>query len=455
MKMRNYVLAAGICLLLTGCTGERKDPIINVETSPLKKQTTATETAGTEQTAASATTAPETTTVTTTEAEPEKPYQWVREPFLEADDINVVAAENANANYGDYLDTDFALLIRGDLLGMVDYDGNVVMEPKYKAVRGMLDSGTAHYDFQADPSPAGTSQVFCVKSRKFVAYEEPICPECGEMFSTCYFGKDYAYESEQKYAGTYASDVLHSAENGDELWLHGQIGFERKDDLTDTVVARSITLPQDYLTDMSAKGSVAGGFGLIRNNEVILPFDYPYALDFKEGAAAFCKDGKWGYVDRKGVLAIPCLFEGPDSFIDNYACVSKGGKTGVINHSGETVVPFEYGSNYEIVTGDPALAILEKDGWKEVVRISGMESRTLVKNIGEDIETSLIQVDGDLFSIVGGRVYDVQGHVISPKEYVLEQISGTSYALPVFKAMPAKSKKGEEPEPIILRLVKK
>lgn len=362
MKMRNYVLAAGICLLLTGCTGERKDPIINVETSPLKKQTTATETAGTEQTAASATTAPETTTVTTTEAEPEKPYQWVREPFLEADDINVVAAENANANYGDYLDTDFALLIRGDLLGMVDYDGNVVMEPKYKAVRGMLDSGNAHYDFQADPSPAGTSQVFCVKSRKFVAYEEPICPECGEMFSTCYFGTDYAYESEQKYAGTYASDVLHSAENGDELWLHGQIGFERKDDLTDTVVARSITLPQDYLTDMSAKGSVAGGFGLIRNNEVILPFDYPYALDFKEGAAAFCKDGKWGYVDTEGKTVVPFEYDAdmiysydPNRYIPNFG-----------DDGRDVYVPYSAGGGFIALNKGDQAGYCEPDGDEKV-----------------------------------------------------------------------------------------
>ncbi|MBP0989054.1 MAG: WG repeat-containing protein [Oscillospiraceae bacterium] len=326
MKMRKYVLAAGICLLLTGCAESRRDPIINVETSPLKKQqTTAAETVGTERTAAPETTARATTTVTTTAPAPAKPYQWVKEPFLSADDINVVAAENANANYGDYLDTDFALIIRGDLLGMVDYDGNVVMEPKYKAVRGMLDSEHAHYDFQTEPSPAGTSQVFCVKSRKFVAYEEPVCPECGEMFSTCYFGTDYVYEIEQKYAGIYASDVLHTAENGDELWLHGQIGFERKDDLTDTVVARSITLPQDYLTDLSAKGSIAGGFGLIRNNEVILSFDYPYALDFKEGAAALCKDEKWGYVDAGGNTVIPFEYDAdmiysydPNRYIPNF-----------------------------------------------------------------------------------------------------------------------------------------
>ena len=126
MKIRNYLLAAGICLLLTGCadsaSGGKKDPIINVETSPLKKQTAVTEQDSSDQTTAAVTTLTETTTVTTT-TEPPKPYTWLKEPFLEADDINVVPAESAFCNYGDFLEADFALIRRGDLFGMVDYDG--------------------------------------------------------------------------------------------------------------------------------------------------------------------------------------------------------------------------------------------------------------------------------------------------------------------------------------------
>ena len=119
--------------------------------------------------------------------------------------------------------------------------------------------------------------------------------------------------------------MLHDSVQGDELWLHGQIGFERRDGLTDTVVARSITLPEDYLANLSAKGNVAGGFGLVRNNEVILPFDYPYALDFKEGAAAFCKDGKWGYVNADGKTIVPFAYDAdmiwsydPNRYIPNF-----------------------------------------------------------------------------------------------------------------------------------------
>ena len=204
MKIRDIALAAGICLLLTGCAGaeSRKDPIINIETSPLKRQTTASETEGTTQTTAQVTTTDEITTVTTTTEAPDRPYQWVKEPFLEADDINVVAAEGGAANYGAFLDTDFAVIMRNDLLGMVDYDGNVVMEPKYKAVRGMLGSTDAHYEFMTDPSETGVSQVFCVKSRKFVTYDMPQCPECSAFFSTCYSATDYAFESAEHYIGT-------------------------------------------------------------------------------------------------------------------------------------------------------------------------------------------------------------------------------------------------------------
>ena len=305
MKIRDYLLAAGVCLLLTGCAGKGQESTAESESVPeLTSGTEALQTDAAAVSTAPVTTVTETTTAVTT-TEPPKAYEWVKEPFLEADDINVVPAEGASCNYGDFLEADYALILRGELLGMVDYDGNVVMEPKYKAVRGMLDSAHAHYDFQSEPSPAGTSQVFCVKSQKFVVYESTECPACGAAFSTCYSATGYAYEKEQGFAGTYAADLLHTSAQGDALWLHGQIGFERNDNLTDTVAARCITLPQDYLTDTSAKGAVAGGFGLIRGNQILVPFDYQGALDFKSGVAALCKEGKWGYFNAEGTEILP------------------------------------------------------------------------------------------------------------------------------------------------------
>ena len=330
MKIRNYLLAAGICLLLTGCGNNASEPDSELEavTETTAAESTAESAVSTTEaaaeTASAATTLIETTTVTTTTAAP-KSYEWVKEPFLSADDINVVAAEGNVCNYGDFLEADFALILRGDQIGMVDYDGNVVMEPKYKAVRGSLGSKDAHYEFLSDPTAAGSSQVFCVKSRKFITYEEMQCPECGAFFSTCYSAIGFAYEAEQGFLGSYACDVLHDSAVGDELWLNGQIGFTRDDTETGTVVARSISLPADYMTNLSAKGNVTGGFGLVKGNQVVLPFDYTAALDYKNGIAALCKDGKWGYVNAEGTVILPFSYDAdmiysydPNRYIPNF-----------------------------------------------------------------------------------------------------------------------------------------
>ena len=368
VKIYEFMLAAGCCALLTGCAGEMPDRTAESDISS-ETVTDAAETSQTETKAESSTTdtvtttSTESTAVTTTTTEPAKPYQWVKEPFLEADDVNVVPAENTYGNYGDFLETDFALIMQDDLLGMADYDGNVVMEPKYKAVSGKLNSENAHYEFINDPSPMGGSQIFCVKSKQFFINESYECPHCTSKFSTCYIGTGFVYESEQGFSGTYAGDILRSAAAGDELWLHGQIGFERRDDLTETVAARSIILPAEYLTDTSVKGTVSGGFGLIRNNTVILPFDYENALDFKSGVTALCKDGKWGYVNAEGTVIVPFAYdadfiysydpnryipnfgeEGKDQYVpylpsEGYIALNAGDQAGYCDSKGQEVVP--------------------------------------------------------------------------------------------------------------------
>ena len=366
MKIKRYLFAAAICLLLTGCGSraeEKPDPDSQAETVTTAAETDTTADAPdvTADTTA-VTTVTETTTVTTT-TEPPKSYQWVKEPFLEADDINVVAAENGTCNYGAFLDADYALIMRGDLIGMVDYNGNVVMDPKYKAVRGMLDTKEAHYEFMSDPSPAGSSQVFCVKSSKFVSCEEPQCPECGAYFLTCYSATDYAYEAQQGFLGTYTCDALHTAAVGDEMWLHGQIGFTMIDPLPAAVVARSVSIPQGYMLDTTLKGTVAGGFGLVRNNEVILPFEYEAALSYQSGVAALCKDGRWGYVNADGTVILPFEYDAdllysynPNRYIPNfgddgkdifvpylpsggYLALNQGDRAGYCDANGQEKIP--------------------------------------------------------------------------------------------------------------------
>lgn len=54
--------------------------------------------------------------------------------------------------------------------------------------------------------------------------------------------------------------------------------------------------------------------------------------------AAFIKDGKWGYLDRKGQITIPAQYDGAFPFSGGHAVVMKDQHIGIINEKGEFVV---------------------------------------------------------------------------------------------------------------------
>ncbi len=69
-----------------------------------------------------------------------------------------------------------------------------------------------------------------------------------------------------------------------------------------------------------------------------------YDVDnFAEGLAPVAdKDGKWGYIDKKGKLVIDCQYDSASSFSDGLARVKKDGKIGYINSKNKVVIDFIY-----------------------------------------------------------------------------------------------------------------
>ncbi|MDY3979241.1 MAG: WG repeat-containing protein [Tidjanibacter sp.] len=76
------------------------------------------------------------------------------------------------------------------------------------------------------------------------------------------------------------------------------------------------------------------------------------ALDFSEGLAAICVDGKWGFVDQKGKTVIEPQYSDVNSFNDGAAAVVKGGKMGYIDRYNNVVIPIKYsGAGYFSLDG--------------------------------------------------------------------------------------------------------
>ena len=67
---------------------------------------------------------------------------------------------------------------------------------------------------------------------------------------------------------------------------------------------------------------------------------------FSEGLASIKINGKHGYIDKSGLLVIPCKYELASLFEDSLACVELNGKYGFINSKGREVIPCKYDDAY-------------------------------------------------------------------------------------------------------------
>lgn len=80
---------------------------------------------------------------------------------------------------------------------------------------------------------------------------------------------------------------------------------------------------------------------------------YPYSVeqDYSEGLAVVKKFGKYGYIDTKGDLVIPMMYEEAESFSEGLAAVKKDGHYGFIDKKGKTIIPFEYTMAFQFSEG--------------------------------------------------------------------------------------------------------
>ena len=75
--------------------------------------------------------------------------------------------------------------------------------------------------------------------------------------------------------------------------------------------------------------------------------------------AVLSRDGKFGCINESGETIIPFMYEFADKFTGGFARVKLNGKYGYINMNNETVIPFEYDNAGKVNNG---MARVEKNG---------------------------------------------------------------------------------------------
>ena len=63
---------------------------------------------------------------------------------------------------------------------------------------------------------------------------------------------------------------------------------------------------------------------------------------FHEGLATFYKCGKWGFIDKKGIVVIPCIFDSAGDFSEGFAGIKCNEKWGFVDNTGREVIPCTY-----------------------------------------------------------------------------------------------------------------
>lgn len=141
--------------------------------------------------------------------------------------------------------------------------------------------------------------------------------------------------------------------------------------------------------------------------------------DFSEGLASAKKDGKWGYIDKKGNVVIDFIYEKANDFSEGLASVEKDGKAGYINAKGEVVVDFVYRSTYTFSNGYGVI----RDG--TYYGVIDKQGNTIIEP--NKYMANIVPLSNDLFYVDGGYTGDTNlGYDIIDKEskVIIDGIAG-------------------------------
>src|SRR5829696_2738433 len=144
-----------------------------------------------------------------------------------------------------------------------------------------------------------------------------------------------------------AAAVTTSAQNVTPFYQNGVSGY--KDAATGQVVipakyrSASTMLPLGRSSDFYAVVSFEGKFGYInQRGELLIPFIYDAANIFTEGIARVKLNGKYGFINTKNETVIPFEYEYAGKVSSGMARIQKNGMWGFLNVTTKTETPLQY-----------------------------------------------------------------------------------------------------------------
>ncbi|MDE5861584.1 MAG: leucine-rich repeat protein, partial [Ruminococcus sp.] len=262
----------------------------------------------TSTTTSTGTTTETTTTTTTTTKEPAITYEWYVEPSVKADDINTVGVfmesishdnDDYEYNYGRFADTGYAIVKDGDFYGVIDMNGNVVIETDYVLIRGAINDHFRLYDEE------GKYTYFCCETGEYLDPQEPYCAWCERTLLSDVCSSYYCYDPDRDLLA-YIGVMPKSNNEEESITLNGQNSSGTTIDFPEgkTIPVRMVSIESDD------EVILYDSYGIMRDGEIIVDFNYDNALSYKDGITAVEQDGEWYYYDEDGYQIIEDSCEG-------------------------------------------------------------------------------------------------------------------------------------------------
>ena len=263
-------------------------------------------------------------------------YEWAVEPDIPASDIYYAADYkisdcSLNESYLQF-DSDYAIIWHGEVLGLIDMEGNILDGMNYNKIF------SAYGSYMMDRIVPKYEPEYQQEWSKYSLTEGEIVPS----FEIEAYGVD----------AFYYCDGLHEVKEKQDM-------SAEEPDVAIPVKKSSVQNTEDeeiyqWWTNLD------GLYAIYYNGGLKTDFIYDECGSYSEGLMAVCQDGKWGYVNEQGEVIIPleydaswegayfCWEEASGSsgkreycyaFSDGYVPLCKGGEWELRDLEGDIVIP--------------------------------------------------------------------------------------------------------------------
>lgn len=319
-------------------------------------------------------------------------YAWVTEPSVEADDITYVPSsvfDSLSYNERQYQkQSDYAVIKRGDLYGMVDWDGKLVAEIKYQDIAGYFGG----YMLTAE-EPTRDMEMYSNESLYFMD------ESTGDVSPTKIKGDVF-----DLWGYYYYCERLRNVNEAVRVYIE-YFGYTFAEPEGAIPVRES---DKEYTTSDSHYSEwLSGPYAIYSDGQLRTDFIYDECGSEVSGIMAVKKDGKWGYVDTNGKEVIPFEYDASwQSYAQNdtrsycfgafggYIPLVKDGVWEMRNTNGDLVIPAGIFETIRPVHNGKCW--VKQNGKWGVIEVGSSETESMTEEDTEVTEEQDIYTEGEV-----------------------------------------------------------